>query len=127
VVLVDTSVWIRFLAGRRPFSEELDRLLDQDLVLSHELVAGELLIGDSGGRTRFLREYELFHRAEGVSHSEVVRFVRDRHLHGRGVGWIDVHLLASAVVSHSKLWTADARLAEIATELGVAYEAAASN
>ena len=70
MVLVDTSVWIRFLAGPGPFAEELDRLLDHDLVLSHELVSGELLIGDSGGRTKFLREYEF---STGLSESAMAR------------------------------------------------------
>src|SRR3954469_1133796 len=50
MVLVDTSVWIRFLAGRTPFATALDALLDQGEVLAHELVYGELLIGDRGGR-----------------------------------------------------------------------------
>jgi len=48
-------------------------------------------------------------------------------LHGRGVGWIDVHLLASAIVERLQLWTADPRLAAVAGELGVAYEVPASN
>jgi hypothetical protein len=52
----------------------------------------------------------------------VVTFARERHLHGRGVGWIDVHLLASALVGRLKLWTTDPRLMLVARELGVAYE-----
>lgn len=47
MVLVDTSVWIRFLAGRVPFAVGLDALLDRNEVLAHELVFGELLIGES--------------------------------------------------------------------------------
>jgi len=50
-VLVDTSVWIRFLANREPYAAELDRLLERDEVVGHELIFGELLIGDRGGRT----------------------------------------------------------------------------
>jgi hypothetical protein len=49
MVLVDTSVWIRFLAGREPYATELDSLLERDEVAGHELVFGELLIGDKGG------------------------------------------------------------------------------
>lgn len=57
MVLVDTSVWIRFLTGREPYATELDSLLERDEVAGHELVFGELLIGDKGGRraTRRLR------------------------------------------------------------------------
>jgi predicted nucleic acid-binding protein len=51
----------------------------------------------------------------------VIEFVRGRKLNGRGVGWIDVHLLASALVSRVRLWTADSRLHAVASELGVAY------
>jgi hypothetical protein len=63
------------------------------------------------------------HQAAMVSHREVVAFVRDRGLHGRGVGWIDVHLLASAVVGRLQLWTDDPRFSAVANEVGVAYEA----
>jgi predicted nucleic acid-binding protein len=57
-----------------------------------------------------------------VPHAEVVAFVRDRKLHGRGIGWIDVHLLASALVARVELWTADPTLATVAKELGISYE-----
>lgn len=123
MVLVDTSVWIRFLANRSPFAAELDRLLGLGEVTGHELVYGELLIGDRGGRGKLLASYSLMHQAEMVPHREVVAFVRDRGLHGRGAGWIDIHLLASALVGRVSLWTADPRLAAVANELGVAYEA----
>jgi predicted nucleic acid-binding protein len=122
MVLVDTSVWIRSLAGRVPDMTELDRLLGRDEVAGHELVYGELLIGDRGGRRKLLGAYERMNQASVVPHREVVAFVRDRDLHGRGVGWIDVHLLASAIVGRLQLWTADPRLATVAKELGVGYE-----
>src|ERR1700728_3695497 len=114
MVLVDTSVWIRSLAGQAPFIAELDRLLGRDEVAGHELIYGELLIGDRGGRRKVLAAYELIDQASSVPHCEVVAFARDRDLHGRGVGWIDVHLLASALVGRLQLWTADESLAAIA-------------
>jgi predicted nucleic acid-binding protein len=123
MVLVDTSVWIRFLAGRAPYAAELDRLLGLDEVAGHDLVYGELLIGDRGGRGKLLSTYERIHQTAMVPHCEVVRFVRDRDLRGRGLGWIDVHLLASALVGRSRLWTADERFSDVADQLGVAYEA----
>ena len=61
------------------------------------------------------------HQAPVVPHSDIVAFVRDRRLHGRGVGWVDAHLLASALVGRLQLWTADTRLATLAEELGIAY------
>ncbi len=126
MVLVDTSVWIRFLANRAPYATELDRLLSRDEVAGHELVYGELLIGDRRGRRKLLAVYEQMHQASMVPHRDVVAFVRDRNLYGRGVGWIDVHLLASAIVGRLHLWTADPRFSVVAIELGVAYDATAS-
>jgi hypothetical protein len=125
MVLVDTSVWIRFLAGRTPYAPELQRLLVLDEVAGHELVYGELLIGDRGYRGKFLAAYERIHYASTVPHCDVTAFVRARNLNGRGVGWIDIHLLASALVGRLRLWTVDPRFSALATELGVAYEAPA--
>jgi hypothetical protein len=121
-VLVDTSVWIRFLANRSPYAAELDGLLSRDEVRGHDFVYGELLIGDRGGRKALLANYERMDQAPVVPHVEVVAFARDRKLNGRGIGWIDAHLLASALVGRLKLWTADSPLATVATELGIAYE-----
>jgi predicted nucleic acid-binding protein len=121
-VLVDTSVWIRFLSNRAPYAAELDGLLSRDEVNGHDFVYGELLIGDKGGRKELLANYERMDQAPVVPHAEVVAFVRHRKLHGRGIGWIDAHLLASALVGRLKLWTADPALAALAKELGIAYE-----
>ena len=121
MVLVDTSVWIRFLGNREPYATELDSLLAKDQVLGHDMVFGELLIGDRGGRRTLLAAYSQMQQATVVPHSEVVTFVRDRRLHGLGVGWIDVHLLAAAIVDHVTLWTVDPRFVAVATQLGVAH------
>lgn len=121
-VLVDTSVWIRFLSNRAPYAAELDELLSRDEVSGHDFVYGELLIGDKGGRKELLANYERMDRAPVIAHSDVVVFVRDRKLHGRGVGWIDVHLLASALVGRLKLWTTDPALATLAKELGISFD-----
>ena len=118
MVLVDTSVWIRFLSNRAPYVHDLDDLLGLGEVSGHELVYGELLIGDKGGRRRLLTDYAQMHQAPLVPHAEVVTFVRARRLHGRGIGWVDVHLLASALVGRLSLWTADPGLAAVAAELG---------
>ncbi len=122
MVLVDTSVWIRFLSGRGPYAPALDELLSRGDVSGHDLIYGELLMGDPSGRRALLADFAAMHRAPTVSHAEVVVFVRQRRLHGRGVGWIDAHLLASALVGRLGFWTADARLAVVARELGIAYD-----
>jgi hypothetical protein len=127
MVLVDTSVWIRSLSNRAPYAEELGRLLEQDEVAAHDLVYGELLIGDRGGRKKLLADYKQMFQAPTIPHAEVVKFVEHRHLHGRGVGWIGVHLLASAMVKGVKLWTADPRLSAVAHELGCVFVQADSD
>lgn len=127
MVLVDTSIWVRFLSGREPCARVLDALLSRDEVAAHELVYGELLVGDRGGRRKLLAGYERMHQAGRVPHSDVAAFARERDLCGRGVGWIDVHLLASAVVGRMQVWTADPRFAAMARELGVAFEPSAAS
>ncbi len=122
MVLVDTSVWIRFLANREPYATDMDRLLDRDEVAGHEFIYGELLIGDRGDRKKLLSAYEKIYQAIRVPHPEVVSFVQARKLNGRGVGWLDVHLLASAIVGRMQLWTADANLSSLAKELNIAFE-----
>jgi len=121
MVLVDTSVWLRFLAGRQPFVRDVDTLLEREDVLGHEMVYGELLIGDRRSRSHLLANLEIIPSAPTVPHPEVVSFVRARRLQGRGIGWVDAHLLASTLVAGALLWTADTRLAEIAAETGVAF------
>ena len=120
-VLVDTSVWIRFLSNRAPFASRLDELLSRDEVSGHDFVYGELLIGDKAGRKTLLADYQRMDRAPAVAHGEVVALVRDRKLHGRGLGWVDAHLLASALVGRLQLWTDDSALAAVAGELGIGY------
>ena len=127
MVLVDTSVWIRFLTGREPYATELDSLLERDEVAGHELVFGELLIGDKGGRRKLLDAYEQMHQANPVPHRDVVAFVRERRLHGQGAGWIDVHLLASAIVGRYRFWTADPRLAAPAEKFDLSYTLTATH
>ena len=123
MVLVDTSVWVRFLAGRAPFAGGLDELLERGEVLAHELVQGELLLGDRGGRPALLASYQKLLRAPTIPHQEVLELVRSRKLVGRGIGWIDAHLLGSALVAQAPLWTADARLAGLADELHISHRA----
>ena|SRR5579872_3810884 len=121
MILVDTSIWVRYFAGQEPFLSKTRKLLADGKVIAHELVYVEVLMGDQGSRTQFLEDYAEFPQAALLSNREVLHFVRAHKLPGRGVGWIDVHLLASAVAGKLKLWTADPRFAAVAKELGVAY------
>ncbi len=122
MVLVDTSVWIRFLAGRPAYVQRLGELLSREDVLGHPFVHGELLVGDSGSRARLLRDYAVMSQAAVVPHDEVVAFVKRGRIGARGLGFIDAHLLAATLVGGAQLWSADAALADVARELGVAYQ-----
>jgi hypothetical protein len=86
-----------------------------------------LLIGDiGGGRRNLLEGYVQMYQSNTVAHREVVEFVRERRLFARGVGWIDVNILASALVGGFQMWTADPRFFTLADELRVAYSPAPS-
>jgi predicted nucleic acid-binding protein len=121
MVLLDTSVWLQYLGGREPYLSHVPQLLTQGAVLGHDFVYGELLIGDRGTRATLLALLEKIIAAPTVPHGEIVRFVRHRQLQAQGLGWIDAHLLAAALVTHARLWTADAALQGAAATLGVAY------
>jgi predicted nucleic acid-binding protein len=118
-VLVDTSVWRRYFAGA-PAVRTLGDLLDEDgAVLVHPFVVGEMVLG---GLSTW--EEGLFARlpaAVVVPHDEVLSFVRRRRLARRGIGWVDAHLLASALASGGDLWSVDADLVAVASGLGVGH------
>ena len=116
IILADTSVWVDHLRRGRP---GLATLLEHAIVLCHPFVVGELACGSIANRDRFLRLLSALPRAMVAEHEEVMRLVRDRRIHGRGLGWVDMHLLASSILERCALWTLDKRLEAVATELGV--------
>ena len=111
MILVDTSIWVNHL---RRHDEVLAAHLEAGEVLCHPYVIGEISLGVLKQRREVLELMAALPSAVVVSHDDVMAFVDQRRLAGRGIGWVDVHLAASAVVSRSKLWTADRRLAHVA-------------
>lgn len=116
LTLVDTSVWVRHLHRSDP---KLVSALDEGLVATHPFVIGELACGTMQRRGEFLDLLARLPRLDPVDHEEALHLVDTRHVWGRGLGWVDVHLLAAAIVGDASLWTADRRLAEAAADLGV--------
>ncbi len=114
MILVDTSVWIDHLRKGDP---ELASLLNEGMVLCHPFVIGELACGNLKNRHEILSLLEALPTATVASHEEVLHLVSDRKLHGKGLGWIDTHLLASALLFKSTLWTRDRTLAAAARAL----------
>jgi predicted nucleic acid-binding protein len=94
--------------------------LSDGQVLTHPFVSGELACGNLKDRESILSGLNALPAAHMASHAEVMQLLDSRRFWGRGLGWIDMHLLASALLSRCQLWTLDKRLAEAAIELGVA-------
>ena len=116
MILVDTSVWI---AHFRKGSPSLSELLSNGLILVHPFIVGELACGNLRNRTRILSDLEVLPSAASATNGEVMRLIEARKLWGLGIGWIDGHLLASALLSTCWLWTLDRRLLRAATAGGV--------
>jgi predicted nucleic acid-binding protein len=117
MILVDTSVWVDHLRQGIPV---LSDLLTAGKVAAHPFVVGELACGNPANRAEILRLLSALPTAKVATHAEVLHLVETRRLHGRGVGWIDMHLLASALLSRTSLWTRDRNLHSIARTLGIA-------
>jgi hypothetical protein len=120
-VLVDTSVWRRYFSGS-PGVRQLGELLDEDgAVLTHAFVIGELVLGGLSAREEAL--FDRLPTAAIVAHDEALEFVRRRRLTRRGIGWVDAHLLASALTSSAVLWSIDTDLMAAADDLAVSFRA----
>ena len=115
-MLVDTSVWVDHLRQR---NATLVELLEHAEVWTHPFVIGELACGNLAQRGKLLTSLAALPRVPVVAHEEVLTFVDARRLMGRGLGWIDVHLLAAAMLARIPFWTNDKRLASVATEFGL--------
>ena len=114
ITLVDTSVWIEHL---RKGSPQLATLLNKGGVCCHRFVIGELACGTFRNRNELLGLLRALPEAQLAEHEEVLNFIDERKLAGRGLGWIDIHLLASALLENCKMWTFDKALGAVATEL----------
>ncbi len=120
MILVDTSVWVRHIDRG---VEALFALLEADGVLSHPFIIGEIALGNLRHRDSVLSDLRLLGQASAATHDEVLDLVERHELYGRGIGYVDVHLLAAArLTEDTLLWTFDKKLAAAAAHLGVGYE-----
>jgi predicted nucleic acid-binding protein len=118
MVLVDSSVWIdHFRAGQH----ELAHLLAEGLVFMHPFIRGELACGNLKNRVTLLSDLKALPQAHRASDADVMHLLDVRRLWGRGLGWVDIHLLAAALVSNCRLWTLDKRLDSAASALDLSY------
>jgi predicted nucleic acid-binding protein len=117
VTLVDTSVWVAHL---RAGSDRVAELLRAGQVFSHPFVIGELACGNLRNRREILALLAALPQAAVADHGEVMTLLESSHLFGRGLGWVDLHLLTSVLLSRCVLWTLDRPLQHAAAALKVA-------
>ena len=118
MVLVDTSVWVAHL---RYGDTGLETLLNEGHVFCHPFIVGELACGNLNNRSEILSLLQTFPMAICAEHEEVMHFIENYRLMGKGLGYMDMHLLSSAILTKVPLWTLDKRLTQISIKLGLAY------
>ncbi|NUO10140.1 MAG: PIN domain-containing protein [Candidatus Brocadia sp.] len=118
MVLVDTSVWVAHL---RNGNTGLETLLNESHVICHPFIIGELACGNLKNRAEILSLLQALPMSTHLEHEEVMRFIEDHTLMGKGLGYIDIHLIASALLTDVPLWTIDKKLNEISSKLGIKY------
>ena len=120
MILVDTSVWVNHL---RRSDAALAELLERASVLAHPFVVGEMACGSLADRGLVLELLQALPMAAVAEPDEVLGFIERHRLFGKGVGYVDVHLLASVALSDgATLWTHDKRLHALADALGCAHK-----
>jgi predicted nucleic acid-binding protein len=117
VVLVDTSVWVAHL---RQGAMGLEALLQGGRVVCHPFIVGELACGNLRNRSEILSLLQKLPGAIPAGHEEVMEFIENYGLMGKGLGYIDMHLLAAARLTGAALWTLDKRLHAVAVQLNLA-------
>lgn len=122
MVLVDTSVWVDHL---RSTDEQLIELLEHGRVFVHPMIIGELACGNLQNRKQILSLLKNLPHAVEATHDEVFLCLEKNELMGKGIGFVDMHLLASSLLSPGTLlWTRDRRLSDLADSLSICWKAA---
>ncbi len=119
MLLVDTSVWIDHF---RKSNEQLEEVLNNGDIMCHPFIIGELACGNIKNRKEILSLMKELPMSYKASHDEIFELIERRKLMGRGLGFIDMHLIASAFLSNVCLWSFDKNLNKIAIELKIAYK-----
>jgi predicted nucleic acid-binding protein len=120
VILVDTSVWIDHLRSGNP---ALARLLDNNAVMAHRWVTGELALGNLHNRTEIIGLLGDLPQAIIADDDEVMRLIDLEPLHGSGIGYVEAQVLASAKLTpETRIWTSDKHLKQVTSRVGLDFE-----
>jgi len=119
MILVDTSIWVTHL---RQGSRQLEKLLMDAEVMCHPFIIGELACGNLQNRNEIISLLQSLPMALTIEFDEFIFFIDRNQLMAKGVGFVDVHLLASAQLTGVPLWTADKRLKSAADQLELTYK-----
>ncbi len=119
MVLVDTSVWINHLRNNE---RQLEELLFNGSVVCHPHIIGELACGNIKNRQEIVSLLLALPQISLVEFEEYLYFIEQNQLHGKGIGFVDIHLLASAKLDQIPLWTTDKRLQSASAELNLKYK-----
>jgi predicted nucleic acid-binding protein len=114
--LVDTSIWLEYFKGN---TDVLDHLLSEGNVLTHSIVIGELSCGNFKNRTKTLGDIKLLPKAKETDFDEAIELIELRRLYGKGLGFSDIQLLASALLSGCFILSADKAINRIAKGFGI--------
>jgi predicted nucleic acid-binding protein len=115
MTLVDTSVWIDHL---QKGNSQLEKLLNENNVLIHPFIIGEVSLGIIKNREEILGLLNELPLATVANHEEVLTFIEINELIGSGIGWIDAHLLASMRISNAYMLTTDKAMLNAMKKLG---------
>ncbi|MGR3301890.1 MAG: PIN domain-containing protein [Candidatus Scalindua sp.] len=119
MVLVDTSIWIsHFIKG----NTHLKELLNDESVACHPFIIGELACGGLKNRKEILSLLKALPQVQTAESDEILQFIDSKRLFGTGLGLVDVHLLASALLTKMLLWTADKSLQTAADKLNILHD-----
>ena len=118
MVLVDTSPWVTHLRKGHP---DLAALLEEGEVSTHPFIIGELACGNLKNRFEILSLLCSLPATVVAQHEEVMTFIESNRLMGKGLGYVDVHLLAATVLSDIRLWTEDKALASVSRAMGMEF------
>jgi predicted nucleic acid-binding protein len=118
MVLVDTSVWVSHLRHGNP---KLQEMLQEGKVVSHPFIIGELTCGNISNRVEIISLMQSLPMLDIVEHEELLLFIEHNKMMGTGLGFVDVHLMAAAILAGIPLWTQDKSLKQACSRLSIDF------